>query len=151
MRLLLPLSLEEPRALTDAARDLANRLGAELLVLHVIPPMVASPLLPETGLGFETPTYVPFDPETRHAIERADALALERFVQERFARPVRTLLREGDPVEMIIEDARTQDVDMIVLGHHRHGLLERLLSGSVARSVLERAPCPVVVIPLEHG
>jgi len=42
-----------------------------------------------------------------------------------------------------------QGVDMILMGHHRHNLLERLLSGSVARSVLAHAPCPVLVMPLE--
>lgn len=149
MRLLLPVSLEEPRALTDAAVRFAAQMDAELLVLHVIPPLVGTPLLPETGLGFETAAYVPFSPETRREIERADALALERFVQERFAQPVRTALREGDPASVIVEDARAQGVEMILIGHHRHSLLERLLSGSVARAVLERAPCPVLVIPLE--
>ena len=71
MRLMLPLSLEEPRALTDAAVRFAEQLGAELLVLHVMPPLGGAPLLPETGLGFDTTAYLPFDSETRREIERA--------------------------------------------------------------------------------
>lgn len=150
MRLLLPVSLEEPRALTDAAVRFADRLGAELRVLHVVPPLMGTPLLPETGLGLDPGSYVPFDPEVRSEIARADAQALERFVQERFARPVQAVVREGDPATVIVEDAQAQGADVLMLGHHRHGLLERLLTGSVARRVLEHAPCPVLVIPLEE-
>ncbi|HYE58627.1 MAG TPA: universal stress protein, partial [Rhodothermales bacterium] len=148
--LLLPVSLEEPRALTDAAARFAERLDAELLVLHVIPPLVGTPLLPETGLGLDPASYVPFDAETRREIVQADTAALDRFVAERFTRPVQTVLREGDPATAIVEDARAMGADVILLGHHRHGLLERLLTGSVARRVLEHAPCPVLVVPLEE-
>jgi nucleotide-binding universal stress UspA family protein len=151
MRLLLPVSLEEPRALTDAAARFADRLAAELLVLHVVPPLVGTPLLPETGLGLDPAAYVPFDPEVRREIVQADAVALERFTAERFSRPLHTAMREGDPATVIVEDARTLGVDVVLIGHHRHGLLERLLTGSVARRVLEHAPCPVLVLPLDEA
>jgi nucleotide-binding universal stress UspA family protein len=46
--------------------------------------------------------------------------------------------------ENIMEAAREQKVDLIVMGTHgRHGLAHLLL-GSVAERVLRDAPCPVL-------
>ncbi len=51
----------------------------------------------------------------------------------------------GDPATRIIETARDQKVDMIVVGSRGHGRLVGLLLGSVAQKVTSLAPCPVIV------
>jgi nucleotide-binding universal stress UspA family protein len=38
------------------------------------------------------------------------------------------------------------NVDVIVVGSHGRGALERLLLGSVSDQVVRHAPCPVLVI-----
>jgi universal stress protein A len=43
------------------------------------------------------------------------------------------------------EDSR---VDLIVLGSHGRGPLSHLFLGSVADGVLQRARCPVLIVPL---
>ena len=53
---------------------------------------------------------------------------------------------EGDPATAILEVARENSADLIVIGTHgRKGLL-RILMGSVAESVLRGATCPVLVV-----
>jgi nucleotide-binding universal stress UspA family protein len=42
--------------------------------------------------------------------------------------------------------AKERDAAVVVVGTHRHGRLAELLLGSTARSVIERAPCPVLVV-----
>jgi nucleotide-binding universal stress UspA family protein len=37
-------------------------------------------------------------------------------------------------------------VELIVMGKHRVGFVEHLISGSVAEKVLRRAPCPVLIV-----
>ena len=52
----------------------------------------------------------------------------------------------GDNVaNLIVNDAREWDADVIVTGSRGHGPLATLLLGSVAGAVSERAPCPVLV------
>ena len=51
---------------------------------------------------------------------------------------------EGDPVDMILRAAEETHSDVIVMGTHGRTALARLLLGSVAESVLRKAPCPVL-------
>jgi nucleotide-binding universal stress UspA family protein len=59
-------------------------------------------------------------------------------------------VRFGEPGQAIVHEARAWSADLLVLGTHaRRGAARRLL-GSVARTVLRRAPCSVLVIPPAH-
>lgn len=51
---------------------------------------------------------------------------------------------EGKPAEKIVEIAREQDVDMIVMGTHAREGLDRLFFGSVANEVVRTAGCLVL-------
>lgn len=53
----------------------------------------------------------------------------------------------GDPAETIIEAARLENADMIVVGRRGHGRLAGLLLGSVSQKVVTLAPWVVVVVP----
>ena len=54
----------------------------------------------------------------------------------------------GAPVPLILKQARRVHADVIVMGSHGHGAAYDLAVGSVARGILKRAPCPVLVVPL---
>ncbi len=54
----------------------------------------------------------------------------------------------GNPVLKIIEAADRLEADVIVMGTHSKGVLEHAFLGSVAEKVLQKAHCPVFVIPL---
>ncbi len=55
-------------------------------------------------------------------------------------------LLQGAPAEAILNVARTEKMDMIVMGTRGHGSLLTFLLGSVSNEVTHRAPCPVLVI-----
>jgi len=59
-----------------------------------------------------------------------------------------TVELEGVTVDLIISQAETSRVDLIVLGSHNRGPLSHLFLGSVADGVLQRARCPVLIVPL---
>ena len=58
------------------------------------------------------------------------------------------IIRDGYPVEEILNAADTEGCDIIVLGTHGKGLLKQAFLGNIARSVLERTRKPVFIIPL---
>lgn len=53
---------------------------------------------------------------------------------------------QGQTVQKIISEASALDIDLMVVGFHRDRL-HHLLAGDVTKSVLNHAPCPVVVVP----
>jgi nucleotide-binding universal stress UspA family protein len=54
-------------------------------------------------------------------------------------------LTMGDPAGEIVRIAAEEGVEMIVLGTHGRSGMTRMLMGSVAETVVRRAPCPVLV------
>lgn len=52
----------------------------------------------------------------------------------------------GDPVDTILEYAKAQGADLIIMGTHGSKGLEKILLGSVAERVLKGAHCPVLIM-----
>ena len=59
---------------------------------------------------------------------------------------VASCVLQGDPREMLIEEARRERADLVVVGSHGRTGLDRLLMGSVASHVVTHAPCSVLVV-----
>ncbi|MEF8778329.1 MAG: universal stress protein, partial [Natronomonas sp.] len=60
---------------------------------------------------------------------------------------IRTAVEQGTPFETITGYAETHGVDLILMGTHDRGDIERVLLGSVAERVLRTTSVPVLVIP----
>lgn len=59
---------------------------------------------------------------------------------------VKTIIRQGDPAEKILETAQKMKVDLIVTGSHgRHGA-KKFLLGSVSSKIVDYSKCPVLVV-----
>ncbi len=135
-RVLLGTDLGETTELaTDRAFDLAQRHGAELLVVSVIEP---KDMLQQTGTEDDRWDQVR---DRRHdAAQGLVARGREIGVTVTF------LVWTGDPGESIVSAAEAENVDLIVVGTHGRGPIGRLLLGSVSEHVVRSAPCPVLVI-----
>ena len=55
---------------------------------------------------------------------------------------------EGHAAEVILEQARECDADLIVLGSHSRKGIHRVLLGSVAQKVMQRSERPVLLVPI---
>jgi nucleotide-binding universal stress UspA family protein len=110
---------------------LARDYKARLVLLHVIPPPVViyagGPVPAETW-----PSVEEIKEKLHHLEEHAHRVRVESQVME------------GDPVDTILRAAEETHSDVIVMGTHGRTALSRLLLGSVAESVLRKAPCPVL-------
>jgi nucleotide-binding universal stress UspA family protein len=123
---------------------LAEAFGAVLHVLHVVEP------LPGIGLPEVAMVASPTDAaETRRRAEQELAGVLTREERERFA--ARLEVRTGKAVVEIVGYARSEGVDLIVVGTHGRGAVLEVLLGSVAANVVRHAPCPVLTVrPTGH-
>jgi nucleotide-binding universal stress UspA family protein len=122
------------------AIELAKGSRSQLLVLHVLNPMV--PMIGDRPI--EPPTYV----QLRQA-SRAWALKhLARLAARAKAAGVRatTIVLEGSEAGTITRLARSRRVSMIVIGTHGRSGIERVLLGSVAARVVSLASCPVMTV-----
>jgi len=52
----------------------------------------------------------------------------------------------GKPVKAIVDEAKAENSDLIVIGSHGLGGMAKLLLGSVSSKVVEEAPCSVLVV-----
>lgn len=135
-KILLPTDGSETtaRALEHAA-DLASTYDAALHVLYVIDASVFANDV-ETGTIVEE-----FETAGERIVDRVAAEATEAGVE-----PARTTVVRGAPHQAILEYARDEDVDLVVMGTHGRTGLDRYLLGSVTEKVVRLSDAPVLTV-----
>lgn len=136
-RALLPVDLSPVSAL--ALRwgvDFLAQLGVAALaeVLFVLNPLEA-----EGSLQFTPAQMSGFAADELTRFIKANVPEASDFI----GRKVRT----GFSLEEIVQELKDWQADLVVLGTHGHGRLDRLLIGSVTSDVLREARCNVLVVP----
>jgi nucleotide-binding universal stress UspA family protein len=140
--ILCPTDLSDAsvRALTYAAA-FTRWYGAQLTVLHVVPTFDPITMAPGT---FNAPvqTVVPMSrEEIREEMRRmTDSAGLGSL-------DVILSAQEGYPARNIVDHALETAADLVVMGTHGRSGFERLLIGSVAEKVVQKASCPVLLVP----
>lgn len=131
-------SLHAARVLGDLVVGLPE---AEVTVLHVA--HVPHSYYMTDEYGNKVTPEVPMDVMIRRSAEpilrrTLSALGLpeERVVTE---------VQVGEPAEEIVDLARLDGYDMIVMGSRGLSQMKEMLVGSVSHKVLHTAPCPVLV------
>jgi nucleotide-binding universal stress UspA family protein len=116
---------------------LARWQGARLNLLEVIESVVP------TGVR-RIPEDARVPKETRAALERD----LKRVLAARRASDVTVeiLMRKGNVVQEILAQAKASRADLVVIGSHGRGGVQRLVLGSVAEKILRLATCPVLTV-----
>jgi nucleotide-binding universal stress UspA family protein len=113
----------------EYARMLAEGLGASVFVVHVVPPVLQ--------------------------VEGVDAAAVARqgeaWARQRLANidvdPSCITIVHGPVVDSIAKEARRRRADVVVVGSRGLGGWKKWVLGSVAQSLLQSAPCPVLIVP----
>jgi nucleotide-binding universal stress UspA family protein len=136
------------REAIDYALSFAERVGAEVDIVHV----VERPMYFEVGVAHNLQLRHDVDQWLRE-LKQAAAKRLDALVSElRKRNPgARSWLREGMPVEEILNAARETTADLIVIGTHGRTGLPHVLLGSVAERVVRGAPCPVLTVRPKSG
>ena len=117
------------------ALDLARDLGAELLIVSVID--AGSLLLGGNRQALRVDQVrVGRESAAQDLVTRGRAMGVR----------VNFLIWEGDAGESIVEAARSEQVDLVVVGSHGRGSVGRFFLGSVSDFVVRHASSPVLVV-----
>jgi nucleotide-binding universal stress UspA family protein len=116
------------------AEELAGATGAEIRVLHVVSPVPVTAPLP-----------MPFD--TDYLRQQAEK-RLEAEVWPVITHPqAERVVQVGQVAETIIQEARRWSADVVVLGSHGKGFVDRVLLGSATEQLLNELPASLLVVP----
>jgi nucleotide-binding universal stress UspA family protein len=139
-------SEESACAMTSALRLIrAPDRNLRIVLLHIVPLQISfpDPTFPAYG-GMAR--MVTADPEYWREMEQRAAAHLEKFAaplrSDHWRVEVRTA--RGLPAEEILNLASEMNAQLIAIGTHGRGGLNRFFLGSVAEWVLHRAQCPVL-------
>ncbi len=121
------------------ALTFAGRWGAELHLLNVIEPAVFP-----TEAGLTPMVMINLDSELTAAADHAMVELLKRPDLE--GAGAVTAIAHGRASSSIIEYARANDIDLIVIATHGRTGFEHFIFGSTAERVVRESPCPVLTV-----
>lgn len=123
------------RRVLDAATALAEKLDAKMILFHAVS---LPTMLPPRALAVPPDEVAPMlATASQQHIEE-----LARAVPPRLIHRVQVVL--GTPWRAICETARADGVDLVVVGSHGYGGVDRLI-GTTAAKVVNHAHCSVLV------
>ncbi len=87
-------------------------------------------------------------PPIADVVDRRAGQALEERAAQLRSRGLHAewRVRHGDPRTIVLDTAASWNAELILMGAHSGGMLERFLLGSVSRAVLNHATCPVEIV-----
>lgn len=115
---------------------LARSCGSEVVLLRVIrPPGLYAPAEVEYAIDMDEVRA-----KVQEYLEGVDTRLEEKGIASRW------VLLEGPVADSIVDYAETEKVSLIAMCTHGRSGVGRWLYGSVAARVLEKAPCPVLLV-----
>jgi nucleotide-binding universal stress UspA family protein len=135
---------ELSRVASVRAVALAQKEGARLTFLHVLPERPVSFFAGEGGMYVNQVQPEEFDAQVRKGVDLAlaDAEAAARSGNVPFERVLR---KGGAPYEVIIEEANARGCDLILMASHGRTGVKALVIGSETQKVLTHSKIPVLV------
>lgn len=143
-RILVPTDFSKgARVAFGLGARLAQELGAELHVLHVVVLFADDPHDPRSSFPEDEAVYRRLEASASDALRE---LAADRVATDLVVRQVQRYAVA--PAPEILAYARDHEIDLIVLGTHGRRGMRRFLLGSVAEEVVRTAACSVLTV---HG
>ena len=127
--------VEPTRGALSAAVALCQETGAELLLVAIAEDAVVEN--PERDI-------MSYEALTQARLRATAASAEEMLSSVPQSTSANSEVLDGDPAEQLV--AASENADLLVLGSHGRGFIDRLVMGSVSDRVVRAAACPVLVI-----
>ncbi len=125
------------------ARELAADVGAEIHLVHVVVPhfhFIPLPLATSGDQSFELTREAAM---TQQAEEELDRIKKDEFGN---SAKVTTAVLKGAPVDLLVQYAEENKIDLILLSTRGRTGAARVMIGSVAEKLVRLAHCSVLVL-----
>jgi nucleotide-binding universal stress UspA family protein len=137
-KILVPVDFSAHSAtLVKVAAELSAQYRAPMSLVHVHQPM-------NLGMPDGFMSYMPVQLNELLSALQAQLDQVKKDARAAGAYDVDTRLLQGSVAGEIVELAKAEGYDLIVIGTHGHTGLKHALLGSVAERVVRLAPCPVL-------
>ncbi len=137
-RIVVPIDFSEysKRAFRYAI-DFAQTFGAEMILVYVVEPVIYP-----ADFSFGQVALPSLERELHdRSLEQLNLLIKMEMPEGVSARCV---IRSGKPFVEIIQVAKEENADLIIIATHGHSGIEHVLFGSTAEKVVRKSPCPVL-------
>lgn len=121
-------------ALFEAA-SIAEKFGSTLTIISVVPNLCFT----EIGTDCETVMNL-YRAEVSGVMEGVKDILKEKGID------AQTVILEGSPADAIVDYARDNKVDMVVVGSTGKDATQRTILGSVSSKIAMNAPCSVLIV-----
>jgi len=128
--------------IAEVGFTLAQRLSAEVVLLHVIEDLAAYSSNYQIMGSFQLDNVVELSQASQNFLDK-----VKRHLGDE---TMLTVIKEGDFAENIIHTASELDVDIIVMGSHSFKGLQNILMGSVTKDVLQKTTKLLFIIPTKN-
>ena len=129
------------QATVRTAIEVASRFDAELSVIHV----VDTQLLQGWNLPFKF-----HDEENQKTLEHIKAeINFIVNIEKKEGMKVKTIVKEGNPVEEILKYVEKEKIDLMVLRAHEKSRLEKFMVGGSNDELIRMMPCSIFLVKNE--
>ena len=133
---------DHEEVLIEKAIELAEKFNSKIWIVHASAP---------------DPDFVSFEAGPQSVRdERAKSLHKENRIVGVLSDKVKAkglesagLLIRGVTVDVILEESEKLKAELLIIGHKKHGFIEKLIRGSVSSGVLQHSKIPVMTVPLD--
>ena len=124
--------------------SLAKKYDAELVVLHVEHD-------PFGESGWNLP-FLSVEEEYKELLKEART-SLKKVVRAEATGglPVKELIRQGEPIDVIRNVVEEEKIDLLLLPAHEESRLEHFLFGRINASIIRSLPCSILLVRQEAG
>ncbi|WP_136525298.1 universal stress protein [Geomonas ferrireducens] len=137
------------RDAVQAGISIARKYGSELMVLHIATNPEGT--MSMAGGALNAPSAIPDEVKNYASIQERAKEELEQMIGQeiRAGLPIKVIIKEGKPVDEIVQTVKDERIDLMVLLSHEEGRIEHMLFGRDNDAVLRRMPCSILLIKRE--
>jgi nucleotide-binding universal stress UspA family protein len=134
--ILVPLDFDkEVQRLIDTALEFAEKFHSKIWVIHVAAP---------------DPEFIGYDVGPQYIRDnRAEKLREEHKLLQKYTKQIKAsgieaeaLLIQGRTLESILDECTKLNIDLAIIGHHKHS--------NLSLSIIKKSKIPVLIIPFDQ-